>query len=60
MEKKYYSVTEYAKQLGISQLTVRLWIKSGKIRAEKNPGGRAWQIPASELDLPEERRDNVA
>jgi len=49
MEKKYYSVMEYADQLGISPLTVRLWIRDKKIVAIKNPGGRAWQIPASEL-----------
>ncbi len=40
---------EACKRLGISFITLKRWIYSGKIRAVKTPTGR-WMIPESEIE----------
>ena len=40
---------EVCKRLGISFITLKRWIYSGKIRAVKTPTGR-WMIPVSEIE----------
>ena len=37
MERKYLSVKEAAKYLGVSALTLRNWDKLGKLAAYRNP-----------------------
>lgn len=40
---------ETCKRLGISFITLKRWIYTGKIRAVKTPTGR-WMIPESEIE----------
>ncbi len=40
---------EACKRLGISFITLKRWIYSGKIRAVRTPTGR-WMIPESEVE----------
>jgi len=40
---------EVCRRLGISFITLKRWIYSGKIRAVKTPNGR-WMIPESEIE----------
>ena len=37
MEKKYLTIKETAKLLGVTTLTLRNWDKAGKLRAYRNP-----------------------
>lgn len=37
MEKKYLTIKEAAKFLGVSPLTLRNWDKSGKLKAFRHP-----------------------
>ena len=46
-EKEYYSVPEFAKELGVSRIAIFKRVKKGKIRAIRI--GRNWAIPADEL-----------
>ena len=46
--KKVYTVSEFAKELGIPQSSVRRWLKKGELRGTKM--GKKWLIPASEID----------
>ena len=45
------TVAEAADRLKISQETVRIWLRSGKMRGHR-PGGDkiGWRIPASEVE----------
>ena len=53
MEDRHLSLTEVAGLMGVSERTVRRWIKSGKLRAYKP--GRDYRIPESAVrDLVEE------
>ena len=45
MDEKIWSVKEVAQKLGVSTVTIRKWIKEGKIRAKRI--GRPWHIPDS-------------
>jgi excisionase family DNA binding protein len=45
LEERHLSLTEVAGSLGVSERTVRRWIKAGKLRAYKP--GRDYRIPAS-------------
>ncbi len=47
--EKLYRVSEVAKMLNVSNVAIRKWIKSGKLRAKKV--GKLWMIPESELKL---------
>ena len=37
MEKRYLTIKEAAKLLGVTTLTLRNWDKAGKLRAYRNP-----------------------
>jgi putative resolvase len=45
--KSYYTTKEVSRLLGVTDRTVRRWIRSGRIRAVRVR--RKWLIPASEL-----------
>jgi len=52
MESKFYNIKEFADAAAVAVVTVRGWIASGKIQAEKRiyKGFRArWYINADEL-----------
>ena len=49
MTEKLLPPREVCKRLGISFITLKRWIYSGKIRAVKTPTGR-WMIPESEVE----------
>ena len=45
------TVTEAAKRLKISQETVRIWLRGGKMRGHRLGGDKiGWRIPASEVE----------
>ena len=43
-----YSLRETAKILGVKVRTLRDWLRSGKLVAEKNESGR-WRVSAAEI-----------
>lgn len=47
--KPLLTTGEVAKLLGMSRETVRLWCKTGKLKAIRTPGGQ-YRIPRSELE----------
>jgi len=47
--EKLYRVSEVAKMLNVSNVAIRKWIKSGKLRAKRV--GKLWMIPESELKV---------
>ena len=51
MEKKYLTVQETAKVLGVTPQTLRNWDKTGKLKALRNPinNYRIYQIKEIEL-----------
>jgi len=49
MTERLLPPREACKRLGISFITLKRWIYSGKIRAIKTPTGR-WMIPESEIE----------
>jgi excisionase family DNA binding protein len=48
MDKKYYSIPEAAKICGVDRITVRRWVLSSKIKAEKI--GRNYAIAEEQLE----------
>ncbi|RLE82145.1 MAG: hypothetical protein DRJ52_02670 [Thermoprotei archaeon] len=46
--EKHYSVSKVAEIFSVHPMTVKKWIKEGKIRAITTPGGR-YRIPESEI-----------
>jgi excisionase family DNA binding protein len=50
-EDESLTVPEVAERLKISPLTVRQWLREGKLKGVRLGGPRAgWRIPASEVD----------
>ena len=47
--EKGYSLNEVAQLLGVKVRTIRAWIKSNKIRANKIDGTRRWIVMESEI-----------
>jgi len=47
--KEYYTTGDVAKLFGVSVSAVQYWIKRGKIKAIKTPGGQ-YRIPKEELE----------
>lgn len=47
---EFESVAAYARRMGVSEWTVREWIKKGRVRAEQ-PAGRngSYRIPVERL-----------
>lgn len=50
MEQKNYNISQAGQILGIKVRTVRQWIHSGKIKAQKYPVSNRWFIPAEEIE----------
>jgi len=50
MEKKYLTVREVAKLLGVTPLTVRNWDKAGKLKALRNPINNYRVYKASDIE----------
>jgi len=48
-EKKLFTTSEVAELLGTTRVSVWRWIKTGKIRAIKLPGGQ-YRIPREEVE----------
>ena len=52
--REWYSVEEFARQVGKSEFSVRQWCRLGRIEARKKISGRgahaAWTIAHSELE----------
>jgi excisionase family DNA binding protein len=48
-EDRLLSVADVAKQLSVTEPTVREWIKEGKLKAHR-AGARFWRIRQSEVD----------
>jgi len=48
-DDRLLSVSEVARLLGVTEPTVRVWIKEGKLRAHR-AGARFWRIRQSEVD----------
>lgn len=46
---KTMTVTQFSEALGVSRKTVQRWISSGRIRAQKTPGGH-WRIDADQVN----------
>ena len=38
-EKEFYKVSDIARKFGVSSVSVRNWIKKGKLKAFVTPGG---------------------
>lgn len=47
--EKGYNLNEVANLLGVRVRTVRLWVKKGKIKANKIPGTNRWVVLESEV-----------
>lgn len=52
MEQQYFTVSQFARAFGITNMTVYRWIKSGKVKTVEVLGKR--MIPKEELE-PKER-----
>ena len=52
-----YSLREAAELLGIKVRTIREWIRTGKIQAEKENGGWYWRVPETEIRRLNENKD---
>ena len=46
---RYYNAVQAAKEIGVSDKTVRNWIEEGKLHAERTPSNRL-AIPANEVE----------
>lgn len=48
LEGEYLTTAEVARRFRVSQQQVRRWCESGRIQAERTPGG-TWRIPAAQF-----------
>ena len=51
MEKRYLTVKEVSKTLGVTPLTLRNWDKSGKLKAYRNPINNYRVYKSGEIEL---------
>jgi len=51
MEKKYITVKEAARLLGVAPLTLRNWDKAGKLKAYRNPVNNYRIYKTEEINL---------
>jgi len=51
MVKKYLTIKEVAKVLGVTPLTLRNWDKAGKLKAYRNPVNNYRVYKPEEIDL---------
>lgn len=47
---RYYSTPQVAEMFDVKPATVRDWIRGGRIKAMKLPGGRHWKVSQEELE----------
>ena len=45
-----YSLSNFAKIVGVTTRTARQWVHSGKIKAIKYPGSNRWYVSQEEID----------
>ena len=50
MNEKFYSIRQVSNLLKIKVRTAREWLRSGKIKAQKDELSGRWKIPASEIE----------
>lgn len=48
MNETWYTPSDLAERLKVSEQTVRLWVRAGKVRATKF--GRFWRISGTEME----------
>ena len=49
LDKEWYTTTELAEALGVTQLTVQeRYCNAGRIECEKDPNSNKWRIPVAE------------
>lgn len=51
MQKKYYTIKQAAKILGVAPLTLRNWDKSGKLKAYRHPANNYRVYKPDQLEL---------
>jgi excisionase family DNA binding protein len=51
MQKKYYTIKQAAKLLGVTPLTLRNWDKKGKLKAYRHPVNNYRVYRADQLEL---------
>jgi DNA (cytosine-5)-methyltransferase 1 len=51
MQKKYYTIKQAAKLLGVTPLTLRNWDKKGKLKAYRHPINNYRVYRADQLEL---------
>lgn len=51
MQKKYYTIKQAAKIIGVTPLTLRNWDKNGKLRAYRHPANNYRVYKAEQLEL---------
>jgi len=51
MEKKYYTIKQAAKIIGVTPLTLRNWDKKGKLRAYRHPVNNYRVYKPDQLEL---------
>ena len=49
MEKKFLTPTEFAREFEVSSEAVRSWIREGKLKSIRTPGGH-FKIPLTEVE----------
>lgn len=57
MGEFFYSVEEAAKMLGVSEYTIRRWLKDGKLDGKRI--GRFWRISKESVEsvLPDDKKE---
>lgn len=43
-----YKISEYAKKHGVNYKTAWEWVKAGKVKYQRTPGGRIWIVEGEE------------
>jgi len=51
MQKKYYTIKQAAKIIGVTPLTLRNWDKKGKLRAYRHPVNNYRVYKSDQLEL---------
>lgn len=59
MAKRYYSVSEAARYLGLSRRSMYYWVESGKVKTLRLPGWRKMLIDVEELERAKKLLDEL-
>ena len=51
MQKKYYTIKQAAKIIGVTPLTLRNWDRGGKLKAYRHPANNYRVYKAQQLEL---------